>query len=334
MTSNKKALKGGQFKPWDTKAVLLKRIEELGGFVNSHAHFDKAYLVTPHLLSASQLTLEEKWEYSKKLKNNYTEEDLYQRMCQAVELMLKQKVKAVLTHIDVDSTVKLLPINVAYQVKEKYKGKIKILLATQTLQGILNRNEWRWFEKACELVDVVGGLPSKDWPRGDEHLDLLLKMAKSQNKLVSIHIDQENNPNEKETELLAKKTIEHGMEGKVIGVHATSLAAQEKKERKRIAKLLKTAGVSIAICPAATISTKGLPLLAPLHNAIAPLVDLLEMGVNVCLGTDNIYDPFMPFADGDMWLEVRLLMEANRFYELNTVARIASINGLKALGLL
>jgi len=78
---------------------------------------------------------------------------------------------------------------------------------------------------------------------------------------------------------------------------------------------------------------KMLPFQAPLHNAIAPVPELLGAGVNVGLGTDNIYDPFMPFADGDMWFELKLLMEANRFYDLNAVAKIASRNGKEALGL-
>lgn len=319
--------------PWDTKGLLAQRIEYYGGFVNAHAHFDKAYLINKNLLPSSQITLEEKWVYFRKLKANYTEEDLYQRMCLATERMIKQNVKVVLTHLDVDSIVKLLPIMVALKVKKKYQDKIKILLATQSLQGILDKEERRWFEKAAELVDVIGGLPSRDWPRKDEHIGLLLATAKAKKKLASIHIDQENNPNEKETELLARKTISYGMEGRVIGVHAISLAAQERKERKKVAKLLKAAGISIAVCPAAAISMKMLPYQSNLHNAIAPLSDLLEEDVNVCLGTDNIFDPIMPFADGDMFFEARLLMEANRFYNLEKVAKIASINGLRALGL-
>ena len=47
---------------------------------------------------------------------------------------------------------------------------------------------------------------------------------------------------------------------------------------------------------------------------------LLEMGVPVYLGVDNIADLFMPIVDGDMWFECRMLMEACRFYDLDAVA--------------
>lgn len=317
----------------EIKNLLLKRIKSYGGFVNCHAHFDKAYLITRELLPSGHLTLEQKWEFFRKMKKSYTKDDLYRRMSLASDHMIKQGVSAVLTHIDVDSSVKLMGIEVALEIKKKYKNKLKILIATQALQGILDKKERYWFEKASEMVDVIGGLPSKDWPRYEEHIEVLLSIAKSQRKIVSVHIDQENNPNEKQSELLAKKTIEIGMEGKVLGVHAISLSAQEKEEIKRIAKLLARAGISIATCPGAAISMKMLPYSAPLHNAIAPLVPLLQAKVNVCLGTDNIYDPFMPFADGDMWFETRVLMEANRFYDLEKVAKVASINGKKALHL-
>jgi hypothetical protein len=44
----------------------------------------------------------------------------------------------------------------------------------------------------------------------------------------------------------------------------------------------------------------------------------------VYLGADNIHDLFMPLVDGDMWTECRFLMEACRYYELETVAAIAA----------
>ena len=41
------------------------------------------------------------------------------------------------------------------------------------------------------------------------------------------------------------------------------------------------------------------------------------------LGVDNIADLFMPLVDGDMWVECRFLMEALRFYDLDSVSSIA-----------
>ena len=63
---------------------------------------------------------------------------------------------------------------------------------------------------------------------------------------------------------------------------------------------------------------------APLHNSIAPVPKLLDAGVPVYLGIDNVYDLFMPLVDGDLWFECRLLMEACRCYDLDRIARLAT----------
>ena len=61
----------------------------------------------------------------------------------------------------------------------------------------------------------------------------------------------------------------------------------------------------------------------PTHNSIAPVKVLVEEGVNIGLGVDNVEDIFMPFCDGDMLFELRLLAEAERMYDPEVLTRIA-----------
>merc|ERR1712227_1183651 len=68
------------------------------------------------------------------------------------------------------------------------------------------------------------------------------------------------------------------------------------------------------------LSMKMLPYKTLLHNSIGPFVKLKEAGVRTYLGIDNIADLFMPVVDGDMWTEVRMLMESCRYYNLEQVA--------------
>jgi len=178
--------------------------------------------------------------------------------------------------------------------------------------------------EACKLADFCGGLPSRDRPQEEKHLDIVMQTAKEYNKLVEVHVDQENNPFQNETELLCLKTIEHGMQGRVYGIHSISLSAKDESEQNRVVALCKEADVGIVICPSAALSMKQLPMTAPLHNSIGPFVKLKEAGVRTYLGIDNINDLFMPVVDGDMWTEARMLMEACRFYDLEQVADWAS----------
>lgn len=313
----------GPAEPWNLRAEFLRMVADLGGFANYHAHFDKAYLISKEYLELSQVDMQEKWKLYKYLKESYTHEDLVRRISRGVEAMLAQGVTHCRTLLDADSTVNLLPVRAALEVKQRYRDRIVFEIGTQPLQGVVDPESRRQFTRACELADVVGGLPSRDRPQPEKHLDIIMGIAKDLGKSLDVHVDQENNPYECETELLALKTIEHGLEGRVSAVHAISLAAKPKSEQDRVIRIMKDAGLKVIICPSAALSMKQLEFSAPLHNSIAPFAALLEAGVPVHLGVDNICDLFMPLVDGDMWFECRLLMEAARFYNLRRVAEVA-----------
>ncbi len=315
--------KGGASEPWNLKNNFLHLKTKHGGLACYHSHFDKSYLISMENLKLSQVDMQKKWDIYAYLKENYTHEDLIERMSRAVNVMIQQGVTYCRTFIDADNIVKLLPIKAALEIKERYKEQIYLELAVQPLHGVIEPKSRKYFQQACELADVIGGLPSRDRPTPEKHLDFIMELAKDLGKTIDVHIDQENNPDENETELLAIKTIEHGLEGRVRGVHAISLGAKNDREQERIIRLVKEAQMGIIICPSAAISMKQLDKIAPLHNSIAPIVKLIEHEIPIYLGVDNIHDLFMPLVDGDMWFECRLMMEACRFYDIEKVTQIA-----------
>ncbi len=163
--------------------------------------------------------------------------------------MIQQGVTYCRTMVDADSTVGLLPIKAANEVKKRYADRIRFEVGVQPLQGVLDPASFEQYAEACELADYCGGLPSRDRPKPEKHLDVILQLAKKLGKPVDVHIDQENNPLENETELLAEKTIEHGMQGRVFGVHAisprpkrtASRTASSRRSGSRTASTLSTA---------------------------------------------------------------------------------------------
>ncbi|MEO1267697.1 MAG: amidohydrolase family protein, partial [Myxococcota bacterium] len=286
--------------PWDMRQAFMAEVHARGGFCNHHAHFDKAYLINMENLRLGQVDMQKKWTLYRYLKENYAHDDLVERISRGVETMLAQGVTRCRSFIDADSLVGLKPIQAALEVRERYRDQITLEFAVQPLEGVLDPATREVYVEACKLADVVGGLPSRDRPRPEAHLDFIMGLAKDLNKPIDVHIDQENNPDERETELLALKTIEHGLHGRVRGVHAISLSAKHPIEQNRIIELIKEAQMQIIVCPSAALSMKQLDRAAPLHNSIAPVQRLLEQGVDVALGVDNIHDLFMPLVDGDM----------------------------------
>ena len=317
----------------DLKDHITELIKKKGGWVNCHAHIDRAYTVNRQNFHLYQAPLSEKWGLVDTMKRNSSVNDIYDRMAVAVENMIRQNVTALGTFIDVDEVTKDKAIKAADKIRARYKKDIKIKYINQVLKGVLEPKAREWFDVAAEFVDIIGGLPGKDKGHEDKHLDVLLSTAKKLHKMVHVHVDQLNTVFEKETELLVKKTLQHGMQGKVVGIHGISIAAHPKKYREKLYQSMKDAGVSMVSCPTAWIDGRRSEELAPTHNSITPVDEMVPAGVNVALGVDNICDIYVPYIDGDMWFELRLMMAAARFTDIEQLVKIATVNGRKAIGL-
>lgn len=317
---------------WDLNSQMKDAINDAGGFVCCHAHFDKSFYITREGLDKSNLIMHEKWNISDDIKRNSTQEDIEERIRMALDIMVKQGVKLASTFIDAYEAVDHRAIDAANKVKEEYKDKITLLTATQPLGGLIKPEARKLYEEITAKADFAGGLPSYDRPNDDESLDILFSIAKNLNKKIQCHIDQDNIPSERDTEKLIKATKKHGYEGKVTAVHAVSTSAQPKDYRTRIYKEMAEIGMGAIACPSAMLSQKQFDqYLAPIHNSLLNAQEMIEAGMNVGLGVDNIADFYVPFCDGDMWVEMRMLQEACRYRNFEGLVKIATEYGRKIL---
>lgn len=321
---------------WNFEKLITDEIKKKGGWVNTHVHGDRAFTITVDSLDIyKKHSLEEKWDLVDAVKNASIDE-YYRRMSMALELMISQGVTAVGSFIDVDPVCEDRAIKGALKAREKYEKQITVKFINQVLKGVIKPDARKWFDIGAEYADIIGGLPKRDerdYGKGEEHIDILMQTAKKMHKMVHIHVDQFNTVNDKETELICDKTIQYGMQGKVVAVHCISVGAHPKVYRDKLYKKLKKAQVMVVACPTAWIDSKRSEVLQPFHNSITPVDELVPAGIIVGLGTDNIADYMVPFCDGDMWKELRMLATACRFVEINSLIDIATINGRKILGI-
>ena len=319
-------------KTWNLKNQLIKKIKNKGGWVNTHTHLDRAYTISPKILDLANKHLHEKWIIVDEIKAKSTTNQIYDRMAFAVEEQIKQGVTVLGSFIDADNIIKDKAIKAAAKVKEKYANDIRLVFVNQALKGVLEPEAKMWFDEAMGFVDIIGGLPAKDKGREEEHLDVLFTTAKKLDKMLHVHVDQLNTKAEKETEQLVKKAKEYKLENKVVAIHGVSLSAHPIKYRKKIYKQMKDAGVMMVSCPTAWIDSVRTEELSVTHNSIAPVEELIRAGITVGIGADNIADVYKPFTDGDMWTELRFLLETCHYYDLDELTNIATINGRKILG--
>ena len=319
--------------------LLMEKIEHLdwkiryiGGYINAHSHLDRAY--TDHEFTAKEKTcfLEEKWKLVDRIKKLSSYSDYKKRISHAIDMQQKYGVSAICTFVDLDVIVSYKAIIAARELRDERKD-IKLVIANQTLKGVLDPQNANIIRNNAEFLDIIGSLPSADKGREEEHLDFVMGLAKRHNKLVHCHVDQLNCPSEKQTEMLARKTIQHGMEGKVTAIHSLSLACHQKSYREEVYKICKDANLMFVSCPSAWIDHQRKEELLPWHNALTPVDELLNHGLTVAVGTDNIEDVYKPYCNGDPLFELRILLEAFKIYDDDTLISLAVHNGKKALGL-
>ncbi|HSX08865.1 MAG TPA: amidohydrolase family protein [Candidatus Saccharimonadales bacterium] len=317
----------------DLKQEILQKIKKNGGWVNAHAHLDRAFTITPEKFRLVNSKRHEKWMLNADVRKSSTVSQIHDRMAQALELLIEQGVSATVTFVDVTPDVKDKAIKAAQKVRDEYKSQIIIKYISLPIYGVLKKENREWFDIGADFADIIGGTVKTDAPYEAEHMDIMLEKAKSQKKLVHLHVDELNVSEEHETELLAKKTIEYGMEGKVIGIHGISINTYPKKKREEVYKLMKKAKMMMVACPMSWIDGWRSEVLTPTHNSITPADEMTAHGIPVAIGIDNLYDIFKPMNDGNMWNDLRLLMEANRWFDIDEIVKVATTNGRKALGI-
>jgi cytosine/adenosine deaminase-related metal-dependent hydrolase len=327
------------------KELFFKEVEKIKaesggrvkGIVSAHAHLDRAFTLSEDIWEQSMALMEEKWTLVNEIrkKNAADPSSLKARMRGVLDMMISQGVAVFHTHADADLNTGLKVVEAMADLREEYKGRLVFRFSAHPCQGLDTPEKIKIFEMACEIADGVGGLPSADrraaGGNGDlKHMDIVFGVAKNLKKDLDVHIDQENNPLERDTEKLIAKVREHKYEGHVNFLHCISVAAQEKKVRASIIAGLKDVGANVIVCPTAAIAMKQHDdKMSPVHNSIAPVVEMIEAGVNVAFGFDNISDVYQPEISGDVWEEMKMLSSACRYYKPRELAEIATINGYK-----
>ena len=318
---------------WSPLEDLNAEIWSTTGFVNAHAHLDRAYTVTPEMMQLTKEHLHEKWRLVDKIKRDRTVEEYADGISLALDMQKYYGVSHVCSFIDIDDVAGEKAIDGAVLARGRSKN-IELILACQTLKGVLDRQAVDLIEDRMEDLDIIGSLPGADKGKESQHIDVIMEMARAYNKMVHVHVDQLNSPSEKETELLCRKTIEWGMEGRVVAVHSISLATHPKAYRQEVYSMAKDAGMMFICCPSAWIDHQRSEELMPFHNAITPVDELVQNNLTVAIGSDNIHDIYKPYSDGDMATELRFLLEACKIYDKETLKKIAVDGGLRVCGII
>jgi cytosine deaminase len=275
----------------------------LAGFVECHFHPDKA-LTFPRLGPiVSKSSMAESMARGVAVKRGFTHQDVEHRATQALELAVAHGVTTMRAQVDVDTVVGLTGIEAMLAVRERFAEIIDLQLVAFPQEGVLRDPgvEELLQEALRQGADILGGGPTNEDSAADqhEHLQRLFGLAAEADVDLDVHIDMAEDPRQKSLAELARMTIERGYEGRVNASHCCALAAYPQAEAAEAIELVRRAGVQICVCPMSNL------LLAdhgeePRGRGASRPKALLQAGVNVAAGSDNMHDMWFRFGRLDL----------------------------------
>ncbi len=145
---------------------------------------------------------------------------------------------------------------------------------------------------------MIGGIPNfeRDTAGQRRHIETLFDIAEEFGTPVDAHVDYDTDPSQRALEMLADVTLERGFEGRVLANHCCSLAVHPPPESARVIEKLRRADITVCIAPAANLQHVGGTGRLPVHRGSSRTKELLDAGVNVAAGSDNMNDMWFAFG--------------------------------------
>lgn len=293
--------------------AATQEIDAQGGmispaFIESHFHLENA-LLWDGLINQSG-TLEEAIEIYAKVKHDLTVEDIVERAGIVVKTAVANGTLWLRSHVDIDHIAKLSILRGVAAAREAYRDLIDIQLIAFPQLGLAQNPKavemmWQAMENGC---DLVGGMPHGEKTMDDaaRHIDIAFEIAQKHNVDIDMHIDETDDPYWHSLELLADKTLETGWQGRVTAGHCCAMSAWDDAMAARINDKVKAADLHIITNAPINSMLEGRHSGYPKPRGIARVKELLEAGVNVVCGQDDLQNMFYPFGKMDP-LEVALI---------------------------
>lgn len=276
--------------------------------LESHFHLENA-LLWDGVINQSG-TLHEAIELYAAVKKKLTVDDIVERAEQAIRLAVANGTLWLRSHVDIDHIAKLSILQGVVAAREACKDLIEIQLVAFPQLGMARNPEavemmWQAMEQGC---DLVGGMPhgERDMDDAARHIELAFEMALHHNADIDMHIDETDDPYWHSLELLADKTIETGWQGRVAAGHCCAMSVWDEALAARVIDKVKQAEITVITNAPINLMLEGRGYAHPKPRGIARVKELLEAGVNVVCGQDDLQNMFYSFGKMDP-LEVALI---------------------------
>lgn len=271
----------------------------LPGLIEAHSHIDKTYTAdisddggVPET-EALREAIRRMWL----AKRQRTPATVTAAARRAFDRAISFGVSHLRSHIDIGDASDLDVVRTLVALRDEYRGLLTIEYTA--LGGLATPEQYDLMRAALAAgVDCVGGAPALTLDPVRSTAAALL-LAEESGKPLDLHIDENENPNSPCLEHLADLVVARNFALPVLASHCCSLAYASAADRARVLAKVKAAGISLITLPACNLVLMGRRSSEPKPRGALPVLEALQLGINVCAGTDNVGDPFQPWGDYD-----------------------------------
>lgn len=301
-------------------------------YVDAHMHLDKAYQSDSAPNRSG--TLSEAIALGRVYKEQINGPSVYQRVIRGAREALQNGTTRIRTHVDVDPVAGLVGVVSALEAKGALRGLVDVQVVAFPQEGITNQPGVRELlgESLRLGCSAIGGIPARD-PLPEEHIRQVFDLAEAHGVPVDMHADESDNPADLTLPLIVRETRRRSMQGRVTAGHCCSLSAQPPEVRAEIIAAVQEAGVHVLTLPSTNLYLQGRGDEGNVRRGLAPVRELLQEGVNVAYGSDNIRDPFNPFGNANMLEGALILAHAAHMGGVEDLAEVFAMGTRRAAAL-
>lgn len=260
-------------------------------------------------------------------------DDIVERATRAALLALSHGATAIRTHADVGQGIELRSVEALLHVRDALRDlvDIQVVALTYPLTGPLGPSNRSLLREALAMgADVAGGAPHVD-PDPAGHVEVVLEEAASAGRPVDLHADENMRKDSLDlVELVAR--VADGFPHAATASHCVSLGIQSQEVQAERAAAAAEAGVMVVSCPIANLYLQGRDRPSATPRGLTALTALLEAGVTVAGGGDNLQDCFIPVGRADPILTAQYLVVGGQLTP-STALELVSRSARAVMGL-
>jgi cytosine deaminase len=295
-----------------------------------HAHLDKALTADRVLNPAGDLLgAIVAW---RAYRTTLTIDDIAGRAETAASMLAANGVTAVRTHVDVAADIGTAGVEALVKVREAVADRLDLqivaLVSAPTTGAGGAGNHAALLDAIAAGADVVGGCPHLE-ADPTASIAQFLEIAAAADRPVDLHMDETLDPGVLHLATLAAMVIESGFALPVTASHCCSLGMQTHIVQAEVSEAVAAAGIAVVTLPQTNLYLQARGITTAPPRGLTAVRSLLDAGVTVAAGADNVQDPFNlvgradPMETSALMVMAGHLSPAEAFHAVSTASRAA-----------